>query len=85
MIALWIAAALLLVSALLIFGWPLLVLGPRAAMSWSREPSAKIVASAFATAVMVAAFLPLGLMGLISGGTQMQILHDGFTGLTWQV
>ncbi len=85
MIALWIAAALLTLSVLLIFGWPLVVHGPKAAMVWSNEPAAKIVASAFATAVMVAAFLPLAYTSLHSGGTQMQMLHDGFTGLTWNV
>ena len=84
MIALWIAAALLLLSVLLIFGWPLLLLGPRAALTWTREPAARIVASAFATAVMIVAFLPLAYSGLISGGSQMQMLHDGFTGLSWQ-
>ncbi len=83
MFLMWIAAALLALSALLIFGWPILMLGPKAGTAWTREPAAKIVASAFATAVMVAAFLPLAYTGLISGGSQMQIMHDGFTGLSW--
>ena len=84
MIALWIATAFLILAVLLIFGWPLLVLGPKAAMSWTREPAAKVVASAFATAIMVTALLPLAHASLISSGSQMQMLHDGFNGLSWQ-
>jgi len=82
---LWFAFALMVLALLLIFGWPLALHGRHGLAEWSESPAAKVVSSALATAVFVAAFAPIVASGLISGGDEAHFMSLNTHGMSWTI
>ncbi len=84
MLALWIALAFLALSAFLLFGVPMVVLGPRAVMArlWD-EADGRVALATFATVLLAVAFAPHFIRPLISAGDIAQVSAENFNRLHW--
>lgn len=84
MLALWIAFAFLALSAFLLFGVPMLVLGPKLVLArvWE-EADGRVALGTFATVLLAVAFAPHFITPLISAGDIAQVSAENFNRLHW--
>ncbi|MEO0982672.1 MAG: hypothetical protein AAFX03_08475 [Pseudomonadota bacterium] len=78
-----VAAAFAALSALLIFGWPLAVYGPRALGEMRRDPQARVLAGIVGSVAIAIIMTPMLSSSLTFSGERALTLAEEFNGLSW--
>ncbi len=81
LIALILAGLLLAASAIMLFGVPWLMMGPRAFDDFRHRADQRALAGIMATAVTAAAILPFAVSALISSADHMQVFAETILGV----
>lgn len=86
MFALWVAAFLLIVSAVFLLGVPMFVLGPRTVLSrMFREADGQIAVGTICVTTLALVLLPVVAGPLIFGGDIVDITTENLNRLDWDV